>query len=227
MKILILFILLYSAISAADFTLTFDGDSSISTSETAMSLYGIVTNNSDEALKLTVIKHTTQSNFITTVCVSEKCFMPTLDTVNALVDAGATSAIKINVDCINTCTGTVTVIAQDYENPTDSKSLSYTFTKEESVAIVDIKTVNRVEMRAYPNPFNPTTNIAFNMPVSSKASVKVYDIRGRQVATLVNGYITQGSHIATFNASQLPSGVYFAKLAYGSVVTTQKLLLVK
>ena len=227
MKILMIFLLLCSTISAADFSVEFDGDSSITTESSTMSLYGTITNNSDEALKIVVIKNSVEPNFTTVVCVSGKCYMPMQDTIKAIVPADTTVELKVNVDCFEDCTGIVDVTVEDYDNPEDSKSLAFSFTKGEVVAVADKKVVENLEMKAYPNPFNPTTNIAFNMPISSKASVKVYDIRGSQVATLVNGYITQGSHIASFNASKLPSGVYFAKLTYGSVIKTQKLVLVK
>lgn len=64
----------------------------------------------------------------------------------------------------------------------------------------------------YPNPFNPSTVISFELPKDANVSLKVYDISGKEVASLLNGYLATGSHSVNFNASGLASGVYFYKL---------------
>jgi Secretion system C-terminal sorting domain len=79
----------------------------------------------------------------------------------------------------------------------------------------------------YPNPFNPTTNITYNIPKSGNVTLSVYNMLGQQVALLINGIVTEGSHTTTFNASQLPSGVYFYKLQQGNNATVKKMLLLK
>jgi hypothetical protein len=67
----------------------------------------------------------------------------------------------------------------------------------------------------FPNPFNPTTNIEFSLPSSGKATLRVFDLLGREVATLVDGVLPQGNHRATFNASAIASGTYFYRLEFG------------
>ena len=79
----------------------------------------------------------------------------------------------------------------------------------------------------YPNPFNPTTTITYNMPKAGIVKIAVYDILGREVATLVNGHITVGTHDVVFDAANLSSGVYFYKLVTGDINITKKMLLVK
>ena len=84
----------------------------------------------------------------------------------------------------------------------------------------------------YPNPFNPTTIISYQLPANSVVVLKVFDILGRKVATLVNGRESSGSHYVTLNAASLPSGVYFYRIvAQGSsgrrFVAVKKLLLLK
>ncbi len=79
----------------------------------------------------------------------------------------------------------------------------------------------------YPNPFNPTTNISFTLPEQSFVSLKVYDIVGREVATLVNGEQTPGYKSVTWNASNVPSGMYFYRLQTKEFTQTRKLLLLK
>lgn len=79
----------------------------------------------------------------------------------------------------------------------------------------------------YPNPFNPTTVISYQLPVVSNVTLKVYDVLGREVAALVNGRQTEGSHAVTFRADKLPSGVYFYQLQAGTFTETKKLTVLK
>lgn len=65
----------------------------------------------------------------------------------------------------------------------------------------------------YPNPFNPSTTIRFGLPVAGNVSLIIYDVHGRDVATLVRGTMNEGYHTATWNASSVASGVYFARLS--------------
>jgi hypothetical protein len=79
----------------------------------------------------------------------------------------------------------------------------------------------------HPNPFNPSTVIRYQLSVVSFVKLSIYDVGGRKVAELVNGWRDAGMHEVTFDASTLPSGVYFAQLNTGAIQYTQKLLLVK
>jgi hypothetical protein len=79
----------------------------------------------------------------------------------------------------------------------------------------------------YPNPFNPTTTIEYALPQAAMVSLKIYDILGREVQTLVNEPKSAGFYAATFDASRLSSGTYFYKLVAGSFVQTKKMVLVK
>ncbi|MCG6912512.1 T9SS type A sorting domain-containing protein [bacterium BMS3Abin03] len=79
----------------------------------------------------------------------------------------------------------------------------------------------------YPNPFNPTTNIRFQIPESGMVTLKVYNILGKEVATLVKEERSAGSYEVEFDASSLPSGVYFYQLKAGSFIKTNKMILLK
>ncbi len=79
----------------------------------------------------------------------------------------------------------------------------------------------------YPNPFNPSTQINYSIPVTSNVVLKIYNILGKEVATLVNGQKVAGNYTVTFDASKLASGVYFYKLQNGSFGETKKMILVK
>ncbi|HEY9164597.1 MAG TPA: T9SS type A sorting domain-containing protein [Candidatus Kryptonia bacterium] len=79
----------------------------------------------------------------------------------------------------------------------------------------------------FPNPFNPSTVISYQLPLNGMVALKIYDILGREVETLVNERQTAGNHSVTFNASNLPSGVYFYRLEAGTFSQTKKLVLLK
>lgn len=87
---------------------------------------------------------------------------------------------------------------------------------------------NTIALHAnYPNPFNPSTEIRFDLPHEMSASLKVYDVLGREVAELVNGTMNAGTHTVTYDASALSSGVYFYRLEAGSFIETHKMILMK
>lgn len=79
----------------------------------------------------------------------------------------------------------------------------------------------------YPNPFNPNTNISFNLPSSGEVSLKVYNLLGQEVASLVDGRMNSGSHTVTFDASRLASGMYIYRLQAGNHLQTKKMMLIK
>ncbi len=79
----------------------------------------------------------------------------------------------------------------------------------------------------YPNPFNPTTTISFSLPSKSFVTLKVFDLIGREVATLVNEKEPAGSYQVHWNAANMPSGVYFYRLQAGSFTQTKKFILLK
>jgi Secretion system C-terminal sorting domain len=79
----------------------------------------------------------------------------------------------------------------------------------------------------YPNPFNPSTKINYDLPFDSKVSIKVFDMSGKEVATLVNDTKTAGYYSINFNASNFGSGVYFYTITADNFTSTKKMMLVK
>jgi hypothetical protein len=79
----------------------------------------------------------------------------------------------------------------------------------------------------YPNPFNPVTKIKFSIPKNEFVSLKIYDIAGDEVMTLISNDVKAGSYSVDFNGSLLSSGVYFYRLETGNFLETKKMILVK
>jgi hypothetical protein len=79
----------------------------------------------------------------------------------------------------------------------------------------------------YPNPFNPTTTIGFKMPTSGFVSLKVYDITGNEIATLINQEKPAGDYKVQFNTHSIASGVYFYRLSTGGVSLYKKMIVIK
>ena len=79
----------------------------------------------------------------------------------------------------------------------------------------------------YPNPFNPSTEIEFKVPQAGLVSLKVFDLLGKEIVTLINEHKSVGAYKVNFDASRLPSGVYFYTLQAGNFVSTKKMVLLK
>jgi hypothetical protein len=102
-----------------------------------------------------------------------------------------------------------------------------------SLAVVGVKekpstVVTRYDLsQNYPNPFNPATKISFSVPKSGFVTLKVYNLLGQLISTVLSKELNTGSYEADFNAANLPSGIYFYKLEAGNTVLTKKMMLLK
>jgi hypothetical protein len=79
----------------------------------------------------------------------------------------------------------------------------------------------------YPNPFNPSTKIVFQIPEPGNVSLKIYDMLGNEVVSLLNEEKQPGKYEIEFNASHLSSGIYFYTLRSGTFINTKKMILIK
>jgi len=102
---------------------------------------------------------------------------------------------------------------------------SYEFSK---AIEVNFGSPNNYELsQNYPNPFNPSTTISFNLPKSGVATLKVYNLMGEEIKSLVEGYREAGIHTFNFNAEGYPSGMYLYSLSTNGYTETKKMLLMK
>ncbi len=84
-----------------------------------------------------------------------------------------------------------------------------------------------VMLGSYPNPFNPTTTFSFAPPEASRVTLKIYNVHGQLVQTLVDGMRNAGTHDVTFDASRLSSGIYVYQMSAGDHTVNGKMVLVK
>ncbi|HSL88040.1 MAG TPA: T9SS type A sorting domain-containing protein [Ignavibacteriaceae bacterium] len=108
-------------------------------------------------------------------------------------------------------------LIQRFENP------NWTSVDEEGQLVVNGYKLSQ----NYPNPFNPSTKISFELPSGGFVTLKVYDMLGREVATLVNSELTSGAHTVNFNAANLSSGTYVYQLSSNGNLLTNKMVLLK
>ncbi len=113
------------------------------------------------------------------------------------------------------------------------------FSYEGNFTIVEIEAANSTDyipvilpsltslQSAYPNPFNPITNLKFGLPVDSKVAIQIYNLQGRVIETLVNRNMNAGYHSLVWNANEFGSGIYFVQMIAGEYMDIQKLMLVK
>jgi hypothetical protein len=99
-------------------------------------------------------------------------------------------------------------------------------------ALTDVRSTDKIPQdyllqNNYPNPFNPSTTINYQLPKQSYITLKVFDVLGREVATLVNRVEEQGYKSVNFDASKLSSGIYYYRLQAGNYAETKKLLLLR
>lgn len=96
------------------------------------------------------------------------------------------------------------------------------------IELISIEVPDRFELKQnFPNPFNPTTKIIFNLRNSGNVSLKIYNQSGQLISELVNEYKTPGSYSVDFDGSNFPSGVYFYKMQSGTTTDTKKMILIK
>ncbi|MGB0346998.1 MAG: S41 family peptidase, partial [Balneolaceae bacterium] len=120
-------------------------------------------------------------------------------------------------------------------DPADAANNIDTIVKEAIHAIINVNSVDQTIYHPdnfqlsqnYPNPFNPSTNISFELPQAGLVQLRVYNLLGQEVASLVDQRMNSGNHSVNFDASQLSSGVYIYRLVAGDQAITKKMMLIK
>jgi|WetSurMetagenome_2_1015567.scaffolds.fasta_scaffold28100_2 trimeric autotransporter adhesin len=138
------------------------------------------------------------------------------NTVSTLLDGHAIPIAGITTDIDNDSRNLVTpdIGADEFIGPDDVENKS-------------IFPTRYVLEQNYPNPFNPSTNLRYSIPQTSKVVIKVFDVLGNEIATLMDEEKSVGTYEVIWHAANLPSGVYFYQMKAGSFVETKKMLLLK
>ena len=125
--------------------------------------------------------------------------------------------------------GSVTIYASgsSAKASINKTTFAITVTSATDVKEAGMKTTEFKLNQNYPNPFNPSTKISYSLPKDEYVTLNVYNIAGKEVAKLVDGLRSAGEYSVSFNASELPSGVYFYKLNAGSFSQIKKMVLTK
>jgi hypothetical protein len=126
-----------------------------------------------------------------------------------------------------------TIVTQQVANALNNSSdhlpvyAEFDFGIISDVEIIVSDEMNYFLQQNYPNPFNPTTTIKYQIPELSFVTIKVYDVLGSEIATLINEEKPVGSYEVEFNAPSLPCGIYFYRLQAADFVETKKMVLLR
>lgn len=184
----------------------------------------------------TVIKSASiVENFILSIATNESGFTDYIDFLSANIDtAGSFDSKKIDFK-INTkdiyigeYVSEFIIHSNDLDNPEVKIPFKLTVAQATSDEIEkDIPTELELSQN-YPNPFNPTTNIAYGLPGAGNVQIKIYNVLGQEVMTLVDDFKQAGRYIAVFDARKLSSGMYFYRMMVdGKELEIKKMLLLK
>lgn len=171
------------------------------------------------------------------MCFGELCFSSETDSVATTpefitppVAPGDTLRTSLHVftDQTSIATAHVQIQVGTFHNPENRTTLDFTATTDPAVSVNENNLFNSYNLsQNYPNPFNPSTIINYNVGEPGLVQLKVYNILGVEVATLVNEQKNAGSYSADFNADRLSSGVYFYSISVNNFTQTRKMILEK
>ncbi|MDZ7625615.1 MAG: T9SS type A sorting domain-containing protein [Ignavibacteriaceae bacterium] len=177
------------------------------------------------------------SGWESSLCFGELCFAPFVDSVATTPDfqtppvqPGDTLKTSIHVftDQVTIGTGYVQIEVGTFRNPGDRFVLDFTATTDPAVSVNENNFLNTYYLfQNYPNPFNPSTRINYNVGEPGLVQLKVYNVLGVEVASLVNEFRNSGNYSVDFRAETFSSGVYFYTLSINNFTQTRKMILEK
>jgi len=171
------------------------------------------------------------------LCFGNQCYAPELDSVATTgtfpfppplqPDSMLEASVHVNTQN-NVGTAHIQVQIGTLHNPGDRTIIDYIATTDPAVDVEDEINFNSYELKQnFPNPFNPSTQINYNVGEGGLVNLKVYNILGMEVATLINEYKAAGNHQVSFDGNDLPSGVYIYRISVNDFTKTRKMILEK
>lgn len=171
------------------------------------------------------------------LCFGELCFAPFVDSVATTPDfqtppvaPGDTlkTSVHIFTDQVSVATANVQIEVGTFRDPSNRFILDFTGTTDPTLDLNDNQLVTTYELlQNYPNPFNPSTRINYKIGEPGLVQLKVYNVLGVEVASLVNEFKNAGDYFTDFEASGISSGIYFYSLSINNFTQTRKMILEK
>jgi hypothetical protein len=233
--LLLIFCIPFIQISAQDIEVI-RGDSVINgdLGSTELVLYAHVINISQNNQTIFLVRtiNSLPANWLSSLCFDVNCYPPNVDSVTTTEVVQPSDTVEVSVhfypDLAIVGTGHVQIQIGTMHNPTIRTTMNLTATTEPSAVNDQITPINSFKLvQNYPNPFNPTTKISFAIPQTTNVTLKVYNITGNEVATLINQVKGAGTYNVEFNGKNLSSGVYFYKLTAGKFTAVRKMILLR
>ncbi len=201
--------------------------------------YGEVKNltNNNVRVRLLRTKNDLPDGWSASICFGIECYAPAVNDISVTLGPNETAVLKITFEASTTNgEGDVELHVSNTANP--SEDYSITFKARTSVTSTDrLASARSLQLsQNYPNPFSlsdaPLTTIGYVNPRAANVTIKVYNLLGREVRTLVNEYRPAGSFVATWDARDnsgtlLPPGIYIYKLMSGSTSLTRRMVLAR
>jgi len=174
-------------------------------------------------------------NWSSSLCVGENCFSPDTDSIATLppvadpLEPGDTLITSLHVNpLVNPGTAYVQLQVGTFANPNDRDTLNFVAMVEPTAVENEGEQPNEYFLaQNYPNPFNPSTKISYGIQEAGVVNLKVYNILGSEVVTLVNEHKSAGNYEVSFGKNELASGIYIYRLTVNNFAQTRKMILEK
>ena len=178
------------------------------------------------------------SGWLSSLCFGDQCYAPFIDSVATTgefpfpppMQPGDTleSSIHAYPDPSIIGTGYIRIEIGTFRNPGQRYVLDFTLTTDPTVGVKDDQMLNAYQLyQNYPNPFNPSTRINYKVGEPGLVQLKVYNVLGVEVASLVNEFKNAGNYFSDFKVSGVSSGIYFYTLSINNFTQTRKMILEK
>jgi hypothetical protein len=183
-----------------------------------------------------ILKIYPDSTWSSSMCGAGQCYGSNVDTVppffahqNFQLAPGESDTLSVDVS--GKTVGFATIVVKAFVTSNPSGAIVDTF-RVQLVPFIGISQINEIVQdynlkQNYPNPFNPVTNIKFDIPKISNVILKIFDITGKEISTLINEKLEAGTYETQWNASEYSSGAYFYRLETKDFSETKRMILFK
>jgi hypothetical protein len=170
-------------------------------------------------------------NWTSSLCFGESCFAPFVDSVatDSTLSPEDTLIASLHVTAyMNEGTANVQIQVGTFHNPNDKTTIDFTAIVQPTSVENEGEQPNEYFLaQNYPNPFNPSTKISYGIQEAGVVNLKVYNILGSEVVTLVNEHKPAGNYEVSFGEVELASGIYIYRLTANNFIQTRKMILEK